>query len=183
MSIPDVVRRARTEPIYRPQYLHSFDAYACKVFDQVPWNKDDIECEFGIGIPDELAMLWGECSGLVLYEETTYNQGGLVVLSPLEAAGKTRMYFCDREEDTRTGDLIIGRFWGDPRLVLIRSDKSADDYGAIMIVAAMDERSDWYVPELSLESFLVHYMDAHGDDYWDVHYEEILADRAKAQKS
>ena len=77
-----------------------------------------------------------------------------------------------------SGDLIFARFWGDGRLALIRSDKDAKDYGTIMIVAVMDDRPDWYTPARTLEEFLVRYMDTHGDDYWDVHYKEILADRA-----
>jgi len=194
MSIADVVHRARTEPIHnwgyldvfpdrKPNYPKGFDAYACSVVDPVPWNKEEFEREFGVDIPGELIMLWNECSGLVLCEEMTYGQGGLAILSPADAAASTREFLQDRaDDDARPGDLIIGKFNAEQRLVLIRSNKGAEDYGSIMIVALIEERAYWCVPERSLETFLVRYMDAHGDDYWSVHYPAILADRAASKR-
>jgi hypothetical protein len=183
MSIQDVVKRARTEPTYKPPYLQLFTTYVCRVNDAIAWDRSKIEHELGFKIPDELAALWRECAGMVLYEEAIHRQGGLVILSPLEVVAQNCEYWREREEDAKPGDLIFARFWGDLRLALIRSDKRANDYGAIMIVAEMDERADWYTPARSLEEFLLRYMDAHGDDYWDVHYQQILTERAKAQKS
>jgi hypothetical protein len=183
MSIAYVVYRARTEPICRPDFPHAFDAYACSVVDPVPWDKEEMEREFGIDIPSELVMLWDDCGGLVLYEDTTYGQAGLAILSPADAAARTREYLRDSvDDDARPGDFIIGAFCAEQRRVLIRSDKGAEDYGAIMIVAPIEERVYWRIPERSLETFLVRYMDAHGDDYWSMHYPAILADRAASKR-
>jgi hypothetical protein len=179
MSIFDVVERARIEPPYVPAYYPTPTSLICRVDDPLVWDRSEIERELGIQIPEDLADLWHRCSGMVLYKE---RQAGLVILSPLEVVAKNREYRQEREDDARPGDLVFARFWGDLRLALIRSDRNAGDYGAIMIVAEMDERADWYTPARTLEEFLVRYMDTHGDDYWDVHYEQILANRARAQK-
>jgi hypothetical protein len=42
----------------------------------------------------------------------------------------------------------------------------------------MDPRSDWYKPARSLEEFLMGFMDAHGEKYWEYHYQKKLAERA-----
>jgi hypothetical protein len=180
MPIIDVIKRARVEPPYVPAYYPTPTKLICGVDDPVVWVRCEIERELDLEIPEDLANLWEGCGGMVLYKE---RQAGLIVFSPLEVVAQNREYREERQEDARPGDLIFARFWADLRLALIRSDKSADDYGAIMIVAEMDERADWYTPARSLEEFLIRYMDTHGDDYWDVHYEQILADRAKALKS
>jgi hypothetical protein len=180
MSIIDVIQRARIEPPYRPTHYLPLADLICRVNDPIAWDRNEIERELGLEIPEDLTTLWKTCGGMLLYQEP---QGGLIVLSPLEAVAKQREYRRERESDARPGDLIFAEFYADLRLVLIRSDKNANDYGTIMIVAEMDERPDWYTPARTLEEFLIRYMDAHGDDYWDVHYQKILANRAKAQKS
>lgn len=180
MSIIDVIQRARTEPPYMPTHYAPPTALVCRVNDPVVWDRKAIEREFGFEIPEVLATLWEGCGGMVLYQE---RQAGLIVLSPLEAVVKQREYRRERERDALPGDIVFAEFYADLRLALIRSDKGANDYGAVMIVDEMDPRSYWYTPARSLEEFLVRYMDTHGDDYWDVHYEEILANRTKAAKT
>jgi hypothetical protein len=47
-----------------------------------------------------------------------------------------------------------------------------------MIVAEMDVRPDWYKAASSLEEFLMGFKDAHGEKYWEYHYQKKLAEGA-----
>lgn len=181
MSIVNVIERARREPpCAHPGDPFPDVRYICKVLDAVPWNRDEVEREIGIEIPPELAELWNICGGLILCEDDTFQQWGLVVRAPSDPDffALNREYREDYADELQPGDLIFGRFWGDRERALIRSDKTAADYGAIVIVAEMDPRNEWYTAARSLEEFLVRFMDAQGEKYWEYHYQRRLAERA-----
>jgi hypothetical protein len=61
---------------------------------------------------------------------------------------------------------------------LLRCDRNAADYGSVLIVADIGPRSEWDTAAPSLEEFLVGFMDAHGDKYWEYHYRRKQAERA-----
>ena len=181
MSIIDVIERARQEPpLAKLDEPFPDSRYVCKVFDPVAWNRSEVERTLGIEIPPDLATLWDSCGGLILYEDETFCQWGLVVRAPPEP----EFFALNTEhlEDVRAcvlpGDLIFGRFRGDRERPLIRCDKLAPDYGRIEIVTEMGPRSEWSTAAHSLEEFLVRFMDAHGDKYWEYHYQKRLAERA-----
>jgi hypothetical protein len=180
MSILNVIERARREPpCAHPGDPFPDVRYVCKVLDPVPWNRDEFERELGIEIPPELAELWNLCGGLILCEDDTFQQWGLVVRAPPDPD----LFTLNREyrEDKAgvlPGDLVFARFWGDRERALFRSDKTAADYGRIMIVAEMEPRSEWKIAAHSLEEFLVRFMDASGEKYWEYHYQKELAERA-----
>jgi hypothetical protein len=182
MSILDVVARARNEPPYvDPESISPDSRLVCKVLDPIPWNRQELEHELGIEIPPELATLWDSCGGLILYEDAQYRQWGLIVMSPAKAIVANRRY---RTEDERmvAGDLIFAEFWGDLELAMIRNDRASPDYGSVMIVGEMDPRSYWYTAARTLEEFLTRFMDAHGEKYWEYHYQKRQADQAKQLK-
>jgi hypothetical protein len=180
MSILDVIERARREPPFaHTDSPHPDLRYVCKVVDPVAWNRGEVERELGIEIPSDLATLWNLCGGLRLYEDTTFHQWGLVVPAP----PGPDIFILNREyrEDKAAAlpsDLIFARFLGDLELALIRTDKTAADYGTIVIVAEMDPRSEWSTAAHSLEEFLVRFMDANGSKYWEYGYQKKLAERA-----
>src|SRR3954470_23812893 len=83
MSILHVIERARREPPFAPPGDPFPDSrYVCKVLDPVPWNRGEVERELGIEIPSDLAELWNLCGGLILYEDDTFHERGLVVRAP-----------------------------------------------------------------------------------------------------
>jgi hypothetical protein len=181
LSILNVIERARREP---PR-VHPGDPfpdvrYVCKVLDSTAWNRSEVERELGIEIPPDLAELWNLCGGLILCEDDTFRQWGLIVRAPPhpELFTLNRKYREKYADDVLPGDLIFARFLGDQERALIRSDKTAADYGTIMIVAEMEHRSEWITAAHSLEEFLVRFMDAHGEKYWEYHYQKELAERA-----
>lgn len=181
MLIQDVIGRARHEPPYEPPDFPTPGAkFVCRVNDTVPWDHSDIERELGVTIPEPLGDLWRGCGGMILFEDSVYRQSGLVVLGASSAVSKTREHRQRNAEDALPSDIVFGEFHGDLRLALVRADRSARDFGSVVIAAEMDPREYWYVAASSLDEFLMRFMDAHGDDYWDVHYEAILARRRVA---
>jgi hypothetical protein len=182
MSIFDVIERARREPpCAHPGDPFPDVRYVCKVLDPVAWNRGEVERELGIEIPPDLAELWNLCGGLILCEDDTFQQWGLVVHAPSDPDFLilNREYREGKGDRMLPGDLIVASFWGDLERVLIRSDKMASDYGTIVIVTEMGPRSEWSTAARSLEEFLVRFMDAHGEKYWEYHYQKRLAERAK----
>lgn len=184
MSIRDVIERARRElPYVAPDDPFPESPSVCKVFEPVPWSRQELERIFGFEIPDQLAQLWDLCGGMMLYGDDLWCPGGLMICPPsAEELFRLNSDYQDRKSDsTALGDLIVGEFRSDLELVLIRCDRSDADYGSIMIVAEMDPRPDWKRVALSIEEFLIKYMDAHGEKYWTYHYQKQLADRAAQQ--
>lgn len=180
MSIQDVIERARREPPYAP-LGHPFPdlRIVCKVLEPVDWNRSEIERDLGVKVPADLATLWDNCGGMILCGDNLYQQSGLIVLSPLEVVAMNWEYLKRQNDRTAPGDLVFAEFYGDLRLVLVRNDQRAPDYGTIVVAEEIDPRSEWHAPARSLEEFLSRFMDAHGDAYWDVHYEQILAARRR----
>jgi hypothetical protein len=120
--------------------------------------------------PPELMSLWSVCCGGRLFEDTTYGQWGLELLSPAEALRETESYRVEREErddPAISGDLIIGCFIADLEQLLLRCDPNAPDYGRIMIVAEIDPRAEWWIAASSLTEFLTRYAEAEGRKYWE----------------
>jgi hypothetical protein len=171
--LKNVIERARREP-------------ACKVLDPVQWDREEIERALGLWIPTDLGELWELCRGLILYEDTTSQQGGLVVCAPPdpEFFALNREYREDKGDNVRPGDLIFARFRGSRERVLIRCDRYAADADCrtIMIVPETGPRSEWFTAAPSLEEFLVRFMDAHGEKYWEDHYQKRLAERAAKER-
>src|SRR5262249_11555244 len=159
--------------VYKPPHLTLFATYVCRVHSPIDWDRSEIERELGFEIPEELATLWRDAVEWSSTRKPPIDREASSYFRPGKLS-KNRRYRMDRNEVMRYGDLVFAGFRGDLRLALIRGDKDNDDYGTIMIVAEIDERSDWYAPARSVEEFLVKYMDTHGDDYWDVHYDRIL---------
>jgi hypothetical protein len=181
MPLRGVIERLRQEPPFAPPGSPFPDLrYVCKVLDPVPWNRGEVERELGIEVPPALAELWNLCGGLILYEDDTFRQRGLVVRAPPDPDVfiLNREYREDYPKDALPGDLIFARFWGDRERPLFRCDKTAADYGTIVIVAEMDSRDEWSTAAHSLEEFLIRFMDANGEKYWDYHYQQRLAERA-----
>jgi hypothetical protein len=179
VAIYDVIKRARSEPPYAPPDLPFPDTrLVCKVLDPIAWDRGALERELRLEIPSDLVSLWDACGGMILYEDNKFQQWGLVVVSPTDVLSLNREYHEDKGDRALPGDMVFARFWGDRERALIRGDGTAADAGEIVIVSEMGPRSEWDFAARSLESFLVGFMDAHGEKYWEYHYQKALRDRA-----
>lgn len=181
MSIIDVIERARREPPYvAPDSLFPENPAVCCVFDPIPWDRHELELVYGFDIPPNLAEFWDMCSGMKLYCDDLWLPWGLVVYSPTDPDffEQNNRYHRMKKDWMLPGDLIFAKFLGIAEQALIRCDKSAPDYQSIIIVPEMDPRSDWKTAAVSLEEFLIKYMDAHGERYWTYHSQKKLAAKA-----
>src|SRR5262245_50841579 len=139
MSIRDMVERARRESPYAPPYFPiPGTTFVCRVREPVCWNRKEIEKDLGFKLPEPVAELWDCCGGMILYEDDTYQQSGLVVLSPEAVIAKNNAYRTEDADRALPGDVVFAEFHGDLRLAVLRGDKNAADFGAVMIVAEMD---------------------------------------------
>lgn len=182
MAIRDVVERVGREPPYEPETSVLPGAHVCTVLEPVPWDKAELEGAFGMPIPDELTQLWHQCDGMRLFEDRIDGQWGLIVHGPKESLVKQEEFLRDRGEWGLPGDLVFASFRGDQEVALLRCDKAASDYGSVVIVAEMDERSLWEKAADSLEAFLRRFLDTKGDKYWEQRYEAVKADREAVRR-
>lgn len=181
MAIVDVVRRARREPPYLPPdtaFPENF--YVCEVLDPIPWDRFAIEQSYGFELPPELIELWSACGGMRLFCDNLWCPGGLIVCAPTDdSLHRVNADYLDRKSDRMwPGDFIVAEFRSDLELVLMRCDKTAPDFGSIVVVTEMGPREEWYKAALSLEEFLTRFMDAKGAKYWEYHYQKKLAEKA-----
>ncbi len=151
------------EPIHKGEKL-SFPL-TC-TFSDCGVDKKEIS-ELDISIPQDFLEFWKVAKSARLYEDKTYGQWGLEILSPSEAINETKNQIQDRPRDFKIGDLVIGRFIGDLDLLLIRCSRDEDDYGHVMVALPLDPRSDWYFISNSFDDFLDKYINENGDKYWE----------------
>lgn len=185
MSIVDVIEKVRREPPYaEPQPVFPEKRYVCTVFDPAPWDRSKLEFKLGVEIPPELAAFWDACGGIILYEDNLHGQWGLALHGPNDPdlLRINKEYHEDWAGSIFPGDLLFASCYGDRERGLIRCDRNARDYGSIIIVAEMDPRPDWDQAAPSIEEFILRFMEAHGEKYWEYHYQKKLAERAAQQK-
>jgi hypothetical protein len=120
-------------------------------------------------IPDDLKEFWQIAQWAELFKDEAYGQWGLHVLSPLEALNESSAQRKRRPDQRRKGDLIIGRFFGDLDLLLVRLDEKAPDYNAVLVADSIYSRGDWPTVASSFEEFLTLYVVAEGEKYWEEH--------------
>lgn len=63
--------------------------------------------------------------------------------------------------------MIIGEFYGDSDLLLLRCDPESKDYGVVLIALPFDNRSDWYC-SVNFEYFITDYVNFEGDKFWEM---------------
>lgn len=138
-----------------------------QVLPPQPWDKKAFEELLGITLPLTIIQLWNKTSGLRLFEDITYGQWGLILWSSSQVISEQEKRIAQRKQDFITGDLIIGEFLGDAELLVLRCDATSPDFGNVIIALPLDSREEWYVAELTLESFLSQFIAAEGDKFWE----------------
>ncbi|MFN9342229.1 MAG: hypothetical protein ACK6A8_17215 [Planctomycetota bacterium] len=117
--------------------------------------------------PVDLEIFWKNYKSARLFEDRQFGQWGLEILDPSESRLATSEYDLDRERDRRFGDRVIGRFFGDSEVLLIRCDPSAPDYGCIIVALPLDSRKDWPLVGNSFSEFFERYAKGEGAKFWE----------------
>lgn len=120
-----------------------------------------------VAVPRELQDFWRESKSAQLFKDGQYGQWGLRILSPNEAREATRQFQQERPNDALEADLVVGTFFGDSDLVIIRCDKTSDDFGHVLIALPLDARSDWDFVGDDFKQFLDAYVAAQGGKFWE----------------
>lgn len=151
----------------------------CTVLPWLNWEAAALEDALGVVLPSDLRQLWDLTSGLVLFQDMTYGQWGLVLWSPDQALVRHQRLAARRFNapgDLLRGDFLIGEFIGDAELVAIRCDPTADDFGAVAIAEPINPRDEWPVPAPSLGEFLRRFLQSNlersGERYWERRLQE-----------
>lgn len=126
----------------------------------------DLEAKLNISLPDDLQELWQKCNGLRLFEDKTYGQSGLIIWSPQKVAEQQKV-LRQKSDEFEDGDLVIGEFFGDSDLLVVRCDQDSDDFGQLIISLPIDHRSDWYYLPYLLPEFLQKFINSQGEKFWE----------------
>ena len=118
-------------------------------------------------LPEDLRLLWSIADSVRLFEDRTYGQWGLELLSYSASGEMTARFVLDRGHNSTNGDRVIGRFLGDSDLLLLRCDENADDYGSVIVALPVDPRSEWYFVSTGLDEFLRRYTEEMGAKFWE----------------
>lgn len=137
----------------------------CCEFD-APATAEQID-QIGVSVPESLRQFWLHTQSAALFKDVDYGQWGLRILSPSESLQATQEYLQSRRRDAVTGDQVIGEFLGDSDVVVIRCDKSAEDFGEVLVALPIDSRPDWERVGYQFEDFLQRYVKSDGDKYWE----------------
>jgi len=82
----------------------------------VPASNDEIEKAWRGDVPIHMRQLWLTSRSVRLFEDVEYGQGGLVLLSPEQAAARTAEFYITYSGDAVQGDIVIGEFLGELEL-------------------------------------------------------------------
>jgi len=133
-----------------------------------PCTKAEQQLYQEMTLPNDLICFWSSTRSADLFVDQTYGQWGLRILDPKSAIQCTTRFSKDREDDYKTGDLVIGRFVGDSDLLILRCDNLSDDFGQVVIGLPIDHREDWYNVSSNFGSFMERYMQSRGDKFWSI---------------
>jgi hypothetical protein len=121
-------------------------------------------------LPAGLRAFWTFYECALLFYDSIYGQWGLCLASFARAYELTAEFKMARENRYVAGDLVVGEFYGDSDLLIVRTDVHACDFGAVIIALPIDTREEWYRPASSFESFLTEYILKEGDKFWEPPY-------------
>lgn len=118
-------------------------------------------------VPKALAEFWQQAEQADLFKDSQFGQWGIRILSPDEALRDTMEFQSERASDAMAGDLVIGNFYGDSDLVIIRCDTTCFDFGNVVIALPIDPRSDWDAVADDFASFLARLTEEQGAKFWE----------------
>lgn len=121
---------------------------------------------FSFALPPDLIQFWNSASRVDLFKDVEYGQWGLCLFPPNEALDRTIREKVSRPKDFLENDIVIGSFYGDSDLLIIRCDQGPA-FGNVEVALPIDPRKDWYAVAPSLGVFLESYIHAEGDKFWE----------------
>lgn len=124
--------------------------------------------DIDLSLPKEFKEFLLVSNGADLFKDEEYGQWGVRIFSINELQSSNKYYRELRPKDFAKGDLIIGEFYGDSDLLLLRCDSESKDYGAVLIALPFDNRSDWPCVSVNFENFLNDYVNSEGDKFWEI---------------
>jgi hypothetical protein len=117
------------------------------------------------GVDAEAAAVWAATGEARLFEDVTYGQWGLLLLSPAASAARTARERADRPDDIRPDDVVVGEFLGDQDLLILAPSEAGER--RVLVALPLDKRGEWYGAAPSLADFLARFYDAGGEKYWE----------------
>lgn len=111
--------------------------------------------------PDELLALWQLSKKSELFKDNLYGQWGIELLTPEESIIETKKLQLTWGNETLTGDIVFGRFYGDSELLILTEN------GEILVCTPLDHRHEWIKATESLSEFLEKIADAEGGKFWE----------------
>lgn len=118
-------------------------------------------------LPADLAAFWRLAGSARLFEDPTYGQWGLEIMTRAEGQSITIAEKRRRSHDFLEGDLVVGRFLGDSDLLVVRTDPAEEDFGHVLVALPIDPRDDWYHVSQSFTEFLATFARSEGRKYWE----------------
>lgn len=107
-------------------------------------------------------------NGADLFKDEAYGQWGVKIFNIAELELSIKYCKESRSKEFIKGDLVIGEFYGDSDLLILRCDPDNKDFGCVLVALPFDNRSDWYQVSNSFEVFLRNYVDFEGDKFWEI---------------
>jgi hypothetical protein len=167
-SIADVISRYRAgdcAPARMPeevQVASTVEEPATSEEIASAWGDDTLTYDPGAQVAD----LWRECREASLFEDLTYGQWGLRLLSPEKAARRTAEERQARPSDVHTDDIILGEFLGDADLLVVAPSES-DPQRRLLVALPLDSRPLWPGVGPSLADFLDEFCTRGGEKFWE----------------
>lgn len=167
MSLQSLVKRMKEHPRATSIPIADMEPMTsvCS-FAETPASDEEL-AGVTVAIPEELRNFWRISRESRLFEDTTYGQWGLHLLSPSESMRATHKFQIVRERDSSPCDLVVGRFLGDSELLLVRCNPSEPDHGQVWVALPLYRREEWFLAASSFEVFLENYVDAGGAKFWE----------------
>jgi hypothetical protein len=127
MSIEDIIAKLKHEWSQPRNPVPAGDlepmAFACN-FSEEGVSADELS-KLGLTVPPALLQFWTIARWGKLFQDCTYGQWGLEILTPAGAASITAREMQQRQADYQASDLVFGRFLGDSDLLVLRCDPAA----------------------------------------------------------
>ncbi len=145
--------------------VRTYSPLACILADR-PASEAEL-ADFPLPLPLDVRDFWLETEWADLFKDQQYGQWGLRLHSPLEAIAEKTLEVREARTPLVGSDLVLGRFYGDSELLLIRCDLTASDHGAVTVALPVYGRREWPIVAPSFEQFLSRYIRSDGDKYWE----------------
>lgn len=119
-----------------------------------------------LSLPPTFKEFHSFTNGAELFKDELYGQWGLKLYNIDELDHESNYHKNQRTQDFILGDIIVGEFYGDSDLLLLRADPKSTDFGYIYVVLPLDDRKDWYLVSRSFEEFLHQFVLHQGNKFW-----------------